>query len=61
MKRFCYLLSFNSFQANVPLPYPLKTEQLRFSHDSRRYRSETLIEKELTISFLRFYEHIPLS
>ena len=61
LKRFRYLLSFNPFQANVPLPYHLKAEKLRFSHDSSGYRSGTLVEKRLKISFLRFYEHIPLS
>ena len=62
IERFCYLLSFNPFQVNVPLPYPLKTsEKLPFSYNFRGYRSGTLIENGLTISFLRFYEHIPLN
>ena len=61
MKRFSYLLSFNPFQANVPLPYHLKAEKLQLSHDSSGYRSGTLVEKGLKISLLRFYEHIPLS
>ena len=37
----------NPFSTNVPLLYPLKTENLRFSDVFRKYRSETLVENGL--------------
>ena len=38
----------NPFSTNVPLLYPLKTENFRFSDVFRGYRSGTLVENGLT-------------
>ena len=40
-------ISLNPFSTNVPLLYPLKTENLRFSDVFRGYRSGTLVGNRL--------------
>ena len=42
---------FNPFPTDVPLPYPLKTENLRFSDVLRRYRSGALVGNGLVFCF----------
>ena len=47
---FRCMATFNPFSTNLPLQYPRKTENRRFSDVFREYRSGTLVENGLSAS-----------